>query len=87
MNNWVFLLSTSFLPPRLPPTHLQALPVPVAVCLGATFYYLPNSTGEILSRRLPSNKDLAVPPQEQSKEGGKEDGGRASSGPAAAAAI
>lgn len=83
MNNWVSVLSPFSLPPHLRPSHLQALPVPVAVCLGATFYYLPNSTGEILSRRLPSNKDLAVPPQERSKEGGEEEGGRASSGAAA----
>lgn len=73
MNNWVPLPPhPSSLPPSLPPSlhpsHLEALPVPVAVCLGATFYYLPNSAGEILSRRLPSNKDLAVPPQEPSEE-------------------
>jgi len=29
---------------------------PVAVCLGALFYYLRDSTGKILRQRLPSNK-------------------------------
>lgn len=38
--------------------------------LGATFYYLQNSTGEILRLVLPSNKDLANLPQEL--RGGRE---------------
>lgn len=56
----------------------EALPVAVAVCLGALFYYLQNSTGKILRQRLPSNKDPTVPPQERSEErhrGKKEEGG------------
>lgn len=68
------------------PFLLKAFPVPVAVCLGATFYYLQNSTGEILRRRLPSNKDLAVPPLERREEGGMEErkeGGNAPTGAAA----
>lgn len=46
----------------------KAFPVPVAVCLGALFYYLQNSTGKFLRQPLPSNKDLTVPPQEWSEE-------------------
>lgn len=65
--NYVLSLALSFslvLPVLLP----EAFPVPVAVCLGALFYYLQNSTGKILRQQLPSNKDLTVPPQERSEE-------------------
>lgn len=36
----------------------EAFPVPASVCLGALFYYLPNSAGKILRQQLPGNKDL-----------------------------
>lgn len=60
------------LPPLLSsprPTQFQLLFV-----LGATFYYLQNSTGEISRLVLPGNKDLAILPQEL-KRGGR-GGGR-----------
>lgn len=45
--------------------------------LGATFYYLQNSTGEILRLVLPGNKDLANLPEElKGGEGGREGGER-----------
>lgn len=63
-----YLSISHILPPSLSFSLPEAFPVPVAVCLGALFYYLQNSTGKILRQRLPSNKDLTVPPQERSKE-------------------
>lgn len=74
-----YLSISHILPPSLSFSLPEAFPVPVAVCLGALFYYLQNSTGKILRQRLPSNKDLTVPPQERSKERprarGREEGG------------
>lgn len=46
----------------------KAFLLPLAVCLGALFYYLQNSAGKILRQWLLSNKDLTVLPQERSKE-------------------
>lgn len=59
-------------PFRSPP---QGLPqFQLLFVLGATFYYLQNSTGEILRLVLPSNKDLANLPEELS--GGEREGGK-----------
>lgn len=83
-----YLSISPILPPSLSFSLPEAFPVPVAVCLGAIFYYLQNSTGKILRQRLPSNKDLTVPPQERSKERprarGREEGGRLGRGEEAA---
>lgn len=52
--------------------------------LGATFYYLQNSTGEILRLVLPGNKDLANLPEELKGGGEEREGGERERSTAAA---